>query len=135
MSEPIILSTEADRDRLAARIACLPVDAAHQWDVVITRKRDLRTNGQLRLYWRWVRKIADATGDAVAQVDLGLRLRYAPEQINLDGDDLTIPGDVTRYDPEQFSKYLDWLSDYAWSELAVELPRQQAELKTVSAAA
>lgn len=135
MSESFVLDTPDARDRLSSLVGNLPVDASHQWEVTITRKRDLRTNGQLRAYWKWLRKIADHTGMGPSEIDLALRLKFTPQHLNLDGQDVVIPGDVSGYDVDQFGRYLDWVCEFAWREFAIDLlwpPKAAAKLVRVA---
>lgn len=122
MSDPFFLDTVESRDRLAERIKVLPVDDRHQWEVVIQRKREARTNKQLRLYWKWLRALASHTGMIPEQVDLALRRKYVPVEVVFDGEVMIIPGEVSGFDVQQYGQYLDWVHMTAWTEFAIELP-------------
>lgn len=122
MSEPFFLDTPEARDRLGDRIKSLPIDDKHQWEVIIKRKREARTNLQLRLYWRWLRLIATHTGMSPEQVDLALRRKHCPVEIALEGESFIIPGDVSGYDIKEYGQYLDWVREFSWAEFAIDLP-------------
>ena len=82
--------------------------------------KEFRTTTQNNLYWVFLGKIADETGNEANDLhEYAKRIFLPPKFINVNGKEIKIPGSTTNLSKTDFSDYMDRIS--AWS--GVPIPR------------
>jgi len=85
------------------------LDEGDKWEVVIQERVKQRTKAQNRLYWSWVKPIADYCGYTKKQMHYELRLKFLGEEswTTNKGEVRSEPISTTDLTVEEFAEFLN----------------------------
>lgn len=111
-------------NRLLTLIPTLP--DSKEWAVEIKQYRKKRTNPQNALYWKWVHKIATETGNEPELIHEYMKEKFLPPQtITIAGQSAEVPGSTTKINTKDMTDFMNWVEQWAASELGIILPHPE----------
>lgn len=118
--QPMTIRDEITRQLVASLIMGLSLEKP--WQVTVQPVKKRRTLSQNNLYWSWVEKIAQETGNDRDDVHEALKGKFAPARSIALGDETATVLSTARLETDAMSAYMDKVYHFAASELGILLP-------------
>ena len=125
MTQPLVISCEASRQRAVAHIGGLSLDGK-QWEVKVARKRKRRTLNQNALYWAWITKVQEAVSDYTGyekdEIANHCKQEFLPSKVVAIDGARSEYRTTTNLSTKEMADYMDRIHRWASMELGLVLP-------------
>mgnify|MGYP001609592331 CR=1 FL=1 len=120
MSSPIVIWDESLRQRVIELISSLNIEKP--WAVTIEKYVEKRSLNQNALYWKWVGRIAQETGNDPDAIHDTLKNKFLPpKEFSFMGEKVLYRSSA-KLDTREMSTYMDRVHALATQELGIMLP-------------